>query len=371
MFLLRSDLLVQVLALTNVATDAKVTGATVSMSIFDELPLKLNTGHAVNAVQRIVPSSTVVNTIAFTDGGDSSPADYEIKVGDKVVCAAGGESAIVKSVAVTSGAWSTNNAAGTLELTSQSGVFQAGDLNVGATTSVAAIVSDTGKGGSFKLSFDGATTTSIDGNATLATIKSALQALSNITTVNVTGAPLDTDPVSNGFSVEWASVSPQEDGNVPLLTISIVSLIGPANVTITEQVQGHLVGAARDAGAGKVGLPIEAHGRVAAGYVHIIGSSNYDGEEVIDSVERDEILITATYVAEVFSGKEEVYVGIKGTGLPGISLSDDSGGDYSAYLPEDLKRYTRGKRCILLVTIEKAGIDLLIAKTSPTGFYKG
>lgn len=372
MFPLRSDLVVKVEDLTNSVSGAKVPGATVTMSIFGEIPLNLNDGPAVKAVQKVTPSSTVVNTLAFTAGGGA--ANYEIKVGDKVTGDISGATAIVKSITVTSGTWDAGppgTAAGTFELTSQVGDFQAENLDVGASTDVAAIAGNSAQGGSFTLSFDGETTAAIDGNATLAAIKAALQALANITTVNVTGDTLDTDPVSSGFYVEWASAAPQEDGNVPLMTAGIASLVGPTSITISKQTQGHLVGKARNAGAGTVGLPIEDHGLLAADYVHIIGTANYDGEEAVVSVERDEIVITAAYVAETFTGKEEVYLGIKGTGLPSIAFNDDGDGDYSANLPEDLQRYTRGKRCIILVSITMGAADLLIAKKSPTAFYKG
>ncbi len=372
MFPLKSDLLVQLLNLTNTATGAKVTGATVTMSIFEEIALKLNAGPAVKEVQKVTPASTVINTIAFTAGGGA--ANYEVKVGDQVVGDIGGATAIVKLITVTSGTWDAGppgTAAGTLELTNQIGDFQAENLDVGATTDVAAIAGNSDQGGSFTLTFDGSTTAAIAGNAALAAIKSALEALGNITTVNVTGNPLDTDPVSNGFFVEWASANPQEDGNAPMMTVGISSLLGPSNIDISEQTRGHLVGEARDVGGGDVGLPLEGHGRIAADYVHIIGSANYDGEEVIVSVERDEIVITASYTAETFTGKEEVFIGIKGPGLPSIVFNDDGGGDYSATLPDDLEKFVRGKRCILLVTVAKAGIDLLVAKTNPTGFYKG
>lgn len=372
MFPLRSDLLVQIEDLTDAATGQKVTGATISMSLFEETPLVFNTGVAAKAIQKVTPSSSVVNSIAFTDGGNSSPTDYEIAVGNKIVGETGGATAIVKNVTVTSGAWDTNDAVGTLELTSQVGDFQAEAIKVGATTGAADIAGNSNQGGSFKFSFDGQITAAIDGNATLAAIKSALEALSNIATVNVTGEPLDTDPVSNGFYVEWASTDPEEDGNVPMLTIGIASLLGPASVYISETVRGHLVGELRDAGGGDVGLPIEDHGRIAGDYIYVIGTATLDGEYTsIVSVSRDEIVVTKAYVAEVFAGKEEIFIGIKGTGLPGISLADDGGGDYSAYLPDSLRKYTRRKRCTLFVTIAKGGLDLVIVKTNPTAFYKG
>ena len=372
MFPLKSDLIVQLTELTDTDTGAKVAGATVTMSIFEEKALKLNSDAAVAAVQKVTPSSPVINTIAFTAGGGTP--QYEIQVGDKVTGDIGGATAIVKTVTVTSGTWDAGppgTAAGTLELTNQVGDFQAENLNVGAAADVAAIAGNSDQGGSFTFTFDGATTAAIDGNATLPAIKSALEALGNITTVNVTGGPLDTDPIVNGLYVAWASANAYEDGNVPLLVINIASLLGPTSVSITVQTQGHLVGEARNAGGGTVGISIENHGRVAGEYIHLIGTANYDGEEAVVSATRDEVVITATYTAEVFTGKEEAFIGIGGTGLPSIAFSDDGGGDYSATLPEDLEKYSRGKRCILLVTVTKAGTDLLLAKTSPTGFYKG
>lgn len=77
-------------------------------------------------------------TIAFT-GGDAA----EIKVGDTVASAVGGETAIVTGIRLGSGAWGVD-AAGTLCLKTQSGVFQAGELNVSAV-GLADIAGDTDK----------------------------------------------------------------------------------------------------------------------------------------------------------------------------------------------------------------------------------
>lgn len=372
MFPLRSDLLVQLSDLTDTDTGLKVTGATATMSIFEEKPLKLVTGEAASAMQKVTPASTVVNTIAFTAGGGTP--QYEIQVGDEVTGDISGATAIVKTVTVTSGTWDAGppgTAAGTLELTNQVGDFQAENLDVGAAADIAAIAGNSDQGGSFTITFDGETTAAVDGNATLAAIKSALEALGNITTVNVTGGPLDTDPIVNGFYVEWVSANPYDDGMVPLMHINIASLLGSTSVSVTEQVRGHLVGEARNAGGGLVGIPIVGHKRIAGDYIHLIGTANYDGEEAVVSVDRDEVRITATYTAEVFNGKEEAYLGINGTGLPSIALSDDGGGDYSATLPEDLQKYSKGKRCVILVSVVKAETNLLLAKSSPVGFYKG
>jgi hypothetical protein len=77
-------------------------------------------------------------TIAFT-GGDAAA----IKVGDTVASVVGGETAIVTSIRLTSGTWGVD-AAGVLCLKTQSGVFQAGGLNVSAV-GLADIAGDTDK----------------------------------------------------------------------------------------------------------------------------------------------------------------------------------------------------------------------------------
>lgn len=90
-------------------------------------------------------------TISFT-GGDAAA----IKAGDTVTSVVGGETAIVTNVLLESGAWGVD-AAGTLCLKTQSGVFQAGSLNVSAV-GLADIVGDTDK----KLAFVEALSEEVD-----------------------------------------------------------------------------------------------------------------------------------------------------------------------------------------------------------------
>lgn len=68
------------------------------------------------------------------------------------------------------------------------------------------------------------------------------------------------------------------------------------------------VGPAVDKGAGLVGLPSTGHGFVAGQVVRIIGTTNYDGENfTLDATTSvNELVITATYVAETFAGTETV-----------------------------------------------------------------
>lgn len=67
-------------------------------------------------------------------------------------------------------------------------------------------------------------------------------------------------------------------------------------------------GPAVDKGAGLVGLPSTGHGFVAGQVVRVIGTTNYDGENLtLDATTSvNELVITATYVAETFAGTETV-----------------------------------------------------------------
>ncbi len=83
-------------------------------------------------------------------------------------------------------------------------------------------------------------------------------------------------------------------------------------------------GVARDAGAGTVGIPVETHTFSAGDSVTIVGTSNYNGSETIVSVSANEIVVTATFNSETFSGSTindgELAVD-KGDGTVGIPIT--------------------------------------------------
>lgn len=78
-------------------------------------------------------SAYITNTqIAYTSGGT-----YQVAVGDTITGATSGVTAKVTGVTITSGSWAGGDAAGTLNLSGQSGNFSAENLNVGANSNVA------------------------------------------------------------------------------------------------------------------------------------------------------------------------------------------------------------------------------------------
>lgn len=68
---------------------------------------------------------------------------------------------------------------------------------------------------------------------------------------------------------------------------------------------------------GKTTLPCTGHGLAAGDYIRIQGTDNYDGEYEVDSAEEDTFVIAKSYIAETFTGNEEVYTEAieNGTGI--------------------------------------------------------
>ena len=65
--------------------------------------------------------------------------------------------------------------------------------------------------------------------------------------------------------------------------------------------------AAVDKGGGKVGIPITGHGFSNGQKIILSGTTNYDETYLVDATSTvNEVVITATYVAETFSGTENV-----------------------------------------------------------------
>lgn len=193
--------------------------------------------------------------------------------------------------------------------------------------------------GNWTLTYDGLTTGAIAHNAAVATVKAALDALANIEAgdVVVAGDTLDSAP-ADGMTFTWEGTL----GDVPLLEFDLSGLTGPtqAGSSMTETTKGVAKGEMFDEGGGLVGIPIEAHGYQAGDYTRLQGfvDAEYNNVEfTIASVKVNKVLVTASYVAEVFSGNERTYLGVPGgcninvpySGTPGV---------YRGILPDSMGR---------------------------------
>lgn len=65
-----------------------------------------------------------------------------------------------------------------------------------------------------------------------------------------------------------------------------------------------------DAGGGLVQIPITGTALVAGGGLIISGSTNYDGEYIIQAKATNSVTIYADFVAETFAGTENLYQGV-------------------------------------------------------------
>ena len=123
-----------------------------------------------------------------------------------------------------------------------------------------------------------------------------------------------------------------------------------------------------DKGGGLVGIPITGHDFVAGEYVKIQDSINYDVESLIDSKTADEVVITATYVAETFLGTEEIFHGVSGgTNITGTYVTPTNG-NWNFIIPAaaDLRD---GESYTVFVTLTDGGSTLTIKEKRKAIFF--
>lgn len=93
--------------------------------------------NAIMATNQTSVAATDSRYIAFTSGGTT-----EIAVGNTITGDTSGATALVTTVTVDSGSWAAGDAAGSFIIRNQSGSFQAENLNVGASTNLATVTSN-------------------------------------------------------------------------------------------------------------------------------------------------------------------------------------------------------------------------------------
>lgn len=127
---------------------------------------------------------------------------------------------------------------------------------------------------------------------------------------NATGVTGDTF----GAGVSLGAIPAGSEGVFPIIFPHWPTMGGTAAATVSLQHSsvGSTTtldaGPAVDNGGGLVGIPSTGHGFTGGQIVRIIGTTNYDGENLTldGSTSANELVITATYVAETFAGTETV-----------------------------------------------------------------
>ena len=194
--------------------------------------------------------------------------------------------------------------------------------------------------GTFTLTYEGDTTAAIAYDASFATIKTALELLDQVDTDDIQpgGNLLTAPPASGGMTFTFINTL----GDVNLLEFDFTGMTGPTNAgsTMTETTKGVLSGYAIDETGEYVGLPIDNNGlaqSMVGEMIRIEGSDNFNDEQVIYKVRKNKIIFGGTYVEELFTGNEQVYIGVEdGTNIS-LAYVAASNGVYRGILPDTLK----------------------------------
>lgn len=127
-----------------------------------------------------------------------------------------------------------------------------------------------------------------------------------------------------------------------------------------------------DKGGGKVGIPCAGHGQVAGDSIRLERSLNYNADYMLAAeTSVNELVVTATYAAEIFTGEEFIYVALVGTVDTPITFDYEAGsnGNYVGKIP-----YTtvllQGEEYVLCIK-EVSGTEQVLAKVIHTAGFQG
>jgi len=132
------------------------------------------------------------------------------------------------------------------------------------------------------------------------------------------------------------------------------------------------VTAAVDKGTGKVGIPCTGHLLSVGDSVRLERSLNYNDVFVLDAgTTVNELVITATYAAETFTGEEFIYKAIVGTKAAPITFSYEYGsdGNYVGKIPYTTS-LLQGESYMLCLK-EVSGSEQVLAKIIYEAGFQG
>lgn len=90
-----------------------------------------------------------------------------------------------------------------------------------------------------------------------------------------------------------------------------------------------------DKSGGKVGIPVTGHGLATGDHIRVIGTDNLNAEYDLDAASStDEIVVTATYVAETLTTSAKIYHGFPDAAEISMDYLAASDGIYTANVPE-------------------------------------
>ncbi len=127
-----------------------------------------------------------------------------------------------------------------------------------------------------------------------------------------------------------------------------------------------------DKGAGKVGIPCTGHNKSTGDTIRFERTLNYNAVYLVDASSTvDEIVITASYAAETFTGEEFIYEAIHGSTASPITFSyvSNSDGDYVGKFPYTVQLLQDEN--YLLCIKEVSGSEQVLAKVVGAAGFQG
>lgn len=132
------------------------------------------------------------------------------------------------------------------------------------------------------------------------------------------------------------------------------------------------VAAAVDKSDGKVGIPCTGHGKSSGDSIRIERSINYNSDYMLETgTTVDELVITATFAAETFTGNEFIYTNAYGTKDAPITFeyTAESDGNYSGKIPYSAP-LLQGEEYVLCIK-EISGQEQVLAKVIQRAGFQG
>lgn len=131
------------------------------------------------------------------------------------------------------------------------------------------------------------------------------------------------------------------------------------------------VAAAVSKAGGKVGILCAGHGRAEGDHIRMERSQNYNADYTLDALtSANELVVTATYVAETFTGEEFIYIAVETTPIPvTFSYEAASSGNYVGKIAYT-ENLLQGLDYVLCIK-EVSGSEQVLAKVIQTAGFQG
>lgn len=141
-------------------------------------------------------------------------------------------------------------------------------------------------------------------------------------------------------------------------------------------IQGALVKGGDSTGAVTIGgtktkILVPNHGLTLNDHIRIQGSFSYEVSLGLDTIDDwQNITIAQAYVAEKFTGLEEVFIGLRNAKDISVATTGSSG-NYKGTIPDSVKKLIKDSFYMVFFTITYGAFEITLAKRWEAEYYEG